>query len=518
MLLDREGFRVGVENAASFAGYDIESVLGQGGMGTVYLARHPRLPRLVALKLLNREVSADPEIRRRFEQEGDVVARLDHPGIVGIYDRGTSDGHLWIAMQYIQGSDVSKLDPRSITADHALRIISDTAAALDHAHAHGVLHRDVKPANILLAQPEAGRPERAVLTDFGIARLLDSATQLTATGTFTATLAYASPEQLSAEVVDHRADQYSLACTLFTLLAGQTPYASSNPGQVVASHLSQPVPRLKGFRSDLPPALDDVFARAMAKNRDERFGSCGEFAAVVGEVLRGGALAVAPSRVAPTVFNQEPGVGVGRPGIPGPHRGSSTPTPLQPVAPPRRKSRKPRVFAGMGLTMVAVVALVYTQRDALEIAINGWNEQFQEIADAFPGMLPASNGGDGWIGTKCTSGTYLGGRMLGIRCDNKSTGISYVFRKYATEAEATSQVFSSISDRSGDKTVSHPGLPTPLSISMRRWDGLASSSDLYTRFPGDSQRSKFVFVLTWANHSAEETLQQWWPHAPLGQG
>ncbi|WP_240772358.1 serine/threonine-protein kinase [Nocardia sp. CS682] len=293
----------------SFADYLIEGVLGRGGMGTVYLAQHPRLPRQVALKLLNREVSADPELRRRFEQEANVVARLDHPGIVGIHDRGTHDGHLWIAMQYIHGSDAARLTPREVPIDRALRIVAETGAALDYAHSRGVLHRDIKPANILLAAPDTGRAERAVLTDFGIARLLDSNTQLTSSGTFHATLAYASPEQLSGEKVDHRSDQYSLACTLFTLLAGHPPFAATNPGQVVAGHISKPVPRLSAVRPDAPPMLDEVIFRAMAKRPEERFGSCREFTSAAWEARHGrpapARTAVAPVRVAATAVNQQ---------------------------------------------------------------------------------------------------------------------------------------------------------------------------------------------------------------------
>ncbi|MFC9433423.1 serine/threonine-protein kinase [Nocardia sp. NPDC057030] len=289
----------------SFAGYLVEGVLGQGGMGTVYRARHPRLPRLVALKLLHRAVSEDEELRRRFELEANVVARLDHPGIVGVYDRGTQDGHLWISMQYIAGTDAARLDPRAAPAAHVVRIVADTADALDYAHSRGVLHRDIKPANILLAESNSGHGPRAILTDFGIARLLDADTKLTATGTFTATLAYASPEQLSGEQVDHRADQYSLACTLYTLLAGQTPYPATNPGQIVAGHITKPVPRLTERRPDLPASLDEVIGRAMAKQRHERFVSCSEFAEAAQAALSGRAV-VAGYRTAPTVFNTRP--------------------------------------------------------------------------------------------------------------------------------------------------------------------------------------------------------------------
>ncbi|MFI1912121.1 protein kinase [Nocardia sp. NPDC020380] len=261
----------------SFAGYLIEDVLGRGGMGTVYLARHPRLPRQVAIKLLNREVSADPELRARFEREATVIARLDHPCIVAVQDRGIDNGQLWLAMQYIHGTDLSRLDFRTLAVERALRIIGEIAAALDYAHSRGVLHRDVKPANILLAAPEAGRAERAVLTDFGIARLLASTTHLTSTGTFAATLAYASPEQLSGEQVDHRSDQYSLACTLYTLLAGHPPFDAPDPGRVVAGHLTKPVPPLQ--RPDIPSKFEAALVRAMAKQPGERFAGCGEFAA-----------------------------------------------------------------------------------------------------------------------------------------------------------------------------------------------------------------------------------------------
>ncbi|WP_324191924.1 serine/threonine-protein kinase [Nocardia brasiliensis] len=288
----------------TFADYLVDGVLGQGGMGTVYRARHPRLPRLVALKLLHRAISEDPELRRRFEQEANVVARLEHPGIVGIYDRGTQDGHLWISMQYVAGTDAARMNPRASTPAQIVRLVAETADALDYAHSRGVLHRDIKPANILLAEPDSGRGPRAILTDFGIARQLDSDTKLTATGTFTATLAYASPEQLSGETIDHRADQYSLACTLFTLLAGQTPFPATNPGQIIAGHLAKPVPRLSEGRRDLPAALDEVIGRAMAKQRHERFATCSEFAHAAAAALH--RPAVPAARLSPTVHNARP--------------------------------------------------------------------------------------------------------------------------------------------------------------------------------------------------------------------
>ncbi|MFC4125454.1 serine/threonine-protein kinase [Nocardia rhizosphaerae] len=261
-----------------FAGYTIRRVLGHGGMGVVYLARHPRLPRLTALKLLSRELSADEEIRRRFEREADLVAQLEHPNIVNVYDRGTDDDQLWISMQFVAGTDVATADVNVLTPGRAVQIVAETATALDFAHAGGVLHRDVKPANILLAKPPIGRPERVVLTDFGIAAVRDSETTLSSAGTITATLAYAAPEHLSGAPLDHRADQYSLACTLFWMLTGSVPFAGPNPAAVIQAHLARPVPPLRSLRPGLPPTLDAVLARGTAKRPELRYDSCADFA------------------------------------------------------------------------------------------------------------------------------------------------------------------------------------------------------------------------------------------------
>ncbi|MEV6392395.1 serine/threonine-protein kinase [Nocardia xishanensis] len=282
-----------------FAGYVIERQLGRGGMGSVYLARHPRLPRRTALKLLNREMFADNEIRARFEREADLVARLDHPNIVTVYDRGVEDEQLWISMQYVDGSDAAEIDTSSFTPERAVRIVAETANALDYAHSMGILHRDVKPANILLAHPGASQ-ERIFLTDFGIARLRDDAVHLTRTGTFTATLTYASPEQLTGAPLDGRTDQYSLACTLYWLLAGVVPFESTNPTVVIQGHLQQPPPPLSSIRYGMPAALDGVLARALSKRAEERFRSCAEFAEAARLALGGVPMGASPGGAAMT--------------------------------------------------------------------------------------------------------------------------------------------------------------------------------------------------------------------------
>ncbi|MEV6767965.1 ADP-ribosylglycohydrolase family protein [Nocardia sp. NPDC051030] len=288
-----------------FAGYTIEREVGRGGMGSVYAARHPRLPKLTALKLLHPEMFGERETRLRFEREADVVAQLDHPNIISVYDRGAEGEQLWIAMQFVDGVDCASLE--SVAPERAVQIIVQTAAALDYAHGRGVLHRDVKPANILLTEAGAvGFTERALLSDFGIARVLAENSQLTRTGTLNATLAYASPEQLTAATLDHHSDQYSLACTLFRLLTGRGPFDAGNIATVMLGHIQSPPPAVNSLRPDLPRALNKVLDRGLAKNPLERFASCSEFAAAAREALTTPAIAVPPPLPPPPPVPVEP--------------------------------------------------------------------------------------------------------------------------------------------------------------------------------------------------------------------
>lgn len=264
-----------------FAGYTIESVLGTGGMGAVYLAKHPRLPRRDALKLLNPAFSNDPNFRTRFEREADLAAGLVHRNIVAVYDRGSVDGQLWISMQYVAGVDASvaaRAGDGSMTPHRVVHIISEVGAGLDYAHRAGLLHRDVKPANILLAAPDdPSEPEHVLLTDFGIAKSTTEEVQhLTGTGNLLATLAYASPEQIEARHLDHRVDIYALGCVLYELLTGSVPYPESSPFATMTAHLKNPIPKVTDAVPWLPPGLDAVVAKAMAKNPDERYNSCRE--------------------------------------------------------------------------------------------------------------------------------------------------------------------------------------------------------------------------------------------------
>lgn len=267
------------------AGYTIEKVLGEGGMGIVYRARHPTLPRSDALKVLRSDFSSDEQFRARFMREADLAATLDHANIVTVHDRGeTPDGHLWIAMQYVQGTDAdNELRGGRMTPARAVRIIGEVAKALDYAHRRKLLHRDLKPANFLLATDD----ERIFLADFGIARALDEAVGLTQTGTVMASVAYAAPETLSGgDGVDHRADIYSLGCSLFRLLTQKTPYSrSGGMAAMAAAHLSQPPPRVTELAPALPEAIDYVIARAMAKDPNQRYQTAGQFAADAAQAL-----------------------------------------------------------------------------------------------------------------------------------------------------------------------------------------------------------------------------------------
>lgn len=267
----------------TFAGFTIVRLLGAGGMGEVYLAKHPRLNRHDALKILPAAYSGDDGYRRRFEREADLAASLWHPHIVGIHDRGEFDGQLWLSMDYVDGTDASVLRrdryPSGMPRSEVAEIVTAIAAALDFAHQRGLLHRDVKPANILLTRPEFG-PRRILLADFGIARELRDATRLTATNMTLGTLSYAAPEQLAGESIDGRADQYALAGTAYHLLAGSAPFDDPSPAVVISRHLHAPVPPISSIRPDLA-GLDPVFARALAKDPAHRFATCAEFAAAL---------------------------------------------------------------------------------------------------------------------------------------------------------------------------------------------------------------------------------------------
>ena len=270
-----------LNNGDIFAGYTIQRLLGAGGMGEVYLVEHPRLPRLDALKILSASATDDEEFRARFNREAELAATLWHPHIVGVHDRGEFDGRLWISMDFVDGTDAGHMleqrYPSGLPYEDVVEIVTAVAEALDFAHERRLLHRDVKPANILVTVPSEGARRRVLLTDFGIARETDDMSGLTEANMAIGTVTYAAPEQLTSSSLDGRVDQYALAATTFHLLTGTPLFNNSNRAVVVGNHLHTPPPRLSERRPELA-YLDDVMARALAKDPDDRYPRCLDFA------------------------------------------------------------------------------------------------------------------------------------------------------------------------------------------------------------------------------------------------
>src|SRR5687768_8331650 len=255
------------------AGYRIEERVGRGGMGVVYRAEHLNLRRRAAIKIIAPDLAESEGFRERFTREARIAAALQHPNIVTVYDAGEVDGILYLAMQYIEGNDLAAVlrkDTR-LRPYRAIDVIRQVASALDAAHAEGLIHRDVKPANVLIE----GRT--AFLTDFGLTKRLDGAhTELTRAGDVVGTIHYVAPEQIEGGQVSARSDVYSLGCLLFHCLSGLVPFGRDTDVAVIYAHLAEEPPRLSEVRPELAGGLDAVIAKALDKSPDRRFPSCGD--------------------------------------------------------------------------------------------------------------------------------------------------------------------------------------------------------------------------------------------------
>lgn len=399
-----------VDPGEVIAGYVVESILGTGGMGTVYRVRHRTLPRSVALKVLQSQFSADPSVRARFDREADIVAGLKHSHIVDVYDRGESDGHLWIAMELVEGGNVAQIVEREgpLSLDRAVSVVEQVADALDYAHQHGILHRDVKPANFLVDRGRRG--EQIKLADFGIGAAQTEVGQHTQAGTVVGTLAYTAPEALLGNPIDHRSDIYSLACAAVVLLTGAPPFNTTISGQLMLAHISQNPPSVRVKRPDLSPEIDYVLGRAMAKNPAERYNSAGEFADALSAAARrmSGAAGMVPPQGGPganwqgtpsnpalaTGFNSSPGTVTGFPGpqgvppgsvppgtVPGMafHGGPSSPgMSAPPVAPKSRRKLIAGVSAAVVVLLVAAIggfALLGGGDASNQPALDAWSSR-----------------------------------------------------------------------------------------------------------------------------------------------
>src|SRR5580693_5822006 len=260
--------------------YVLEEQIGHGGMAVVFRARDDQLGRPVALKIMAPSVASDPEFRERFVRESKAAAAVDDPHIIPVFEAGEAAGVLFIAMRYVADGDVRSLLAREgpLSVDRASAILVSVASALDAAHAAGLVHRDVKPGNMLM-DVRKGRPDHVYLADFGLTKATSGAVTLTGTGKFLGTADYAAPEQIRGRRVDGRADQYALACAAVEMLTGETPFPFDNVMAVLTAHMSKAPPRLSARRHGLPAELDAVLGRALAKSPGDRYGSCGDFTA-----------------------------------------------------------------------------------------------------------------------------------------------------------------------------------------------------------------------------------------------
>src|SRR5918996_351759 len=344
-----------------FAGYRIEGLIGRGGMGVVYRATQLALDRRVALKLVAPELAADGEFRERFKRESRLAASIDHPNVITIHEAGEADGQLYISMRYIEGTDLGALIARegSLDPGRAARVVAQVAAALDAAHASGLVHRDIKPANVLVERRDG--EERAYLTDFGLTKRSDARSELTRTGQWVGTIDYAAPEQVAGSSVDARADVYALGCVLYKALAGSAPFGGREDVAKLYAHVNEEPTPVTERRPEVPGALDEVLRRALAKSPEERFASAGDLGRAARAAAEGHAPAlaersVATGRAAPTVGSERPmePLSAAAPTLPA----EATPATARVASPGRRLVPWVAVAALSAAAIVAVVAIL----------------------------------------------------------------------------------------------------------------------------------------------------------------
>ncbi|OBK17190.1 serine/threonine-protein kinase [Mycobacterium asiaticum] len=318
----------------TFGKYTITGVLGKGGMGEVYEAYDNQIGRTVALKIIKSQYANDRKFRTRFERESHAAATLQEPHVIPIHGFGEIDGSLFIDMRLVRGKDLESLLVRApLDPPRAVAIVAQIAAALDAAHAEGLVHRDVKPQNILVTPADF-----AYLVDFGIAEVMGEHTRLTATDMRVGSWAYMAPERFAGTDITPAADVYSLACVLYEALTGQPPFPAETQGGLVAAHLSAPPPRPSLTNPRVPPALDEVIARGMAKEPDDRYGSAAALGRAAERALRSGVRTVTdPVDQAPT-------------------RGASWPPVQRPPMPPPQQQVYPQTFPPSGPQPVAEMA------------------------------------------------------------------------------------------------------------------------------------------------------------------
>jgi hypothetical protein len=417
-----------------FAGHRIESLAGRGGMGVVYRATHLALDLTVALKVIAPEYAEDPEFRERFKRESRLAASLDHPNVIPIRHAGEEDGLLYVTMRYVDGSDLGRAISRSdgLPPAAAVAIVADVAAALDAAHQRGLVHRDIKPGNILLE--ERGGAPRTYLTDFGLTRHQQGTARLTRTGQWMGTLDYVAPEQIRGADVDGRADFYSLGCVLYHAIAGDVPFPRDSEVAAIYAQLEDATPALAGAVEGVSAELDAVVQRATAKRPGDRYSSGAEFADDAKAALRAPAVPVAaaapPPPAAPAPAAAEGSEGF-RPPDPAATRTAAGAPPTRAAASPRR--RLPRALVpAVALAALAAVAV------AVLAGGGGGDDEPSSTSDSPPPIAAGGGGGGGGEGGASAGGAGTG-TLAAFRtradaiCTDMEAGVEDAFAQIETE-------------------------------------------------------------------------------------
>lgn len=512
-----------------FAGYVIERVLGTGSMGTVYVAWHPRLPRRDVLKVLPENHGAADKFGARFLREAELAARLDHPNIVAVHDRGIEHGRPWISMEFVDGIDVAGLLRRDgpMAPERVVHIVTEAARGLDEAHRSGILHRDVKPANILIEHREDGA-ERVLVADFGIASAAGDGTALTEVGTVVATLAYTAPESLADEHVDRRADVYALGCTLFEMLTGAPPFPRDSIGAVMRAQMSEPPPRATAPRPDLSPEIDAVIARALAKNPDNRYSSCGALAVATAAAFGipvDETVSVARMREMPALPAIQPTVA---------DRIAPKPQAQTPNRSRRRMWSAAAAAAALAL-VVAITGVAVSKRDSgeapdrpppdLDATGVTWG-RYSFVIEALPQLLPTTPTRVGHQGIRCAAIedgkrepdlTRMPEHIARIMCTGNGDPIHLVSIECTTNRTIVPLI-----------AVSEPGIEV---IKDERWERATGSGRMVWANSSDNPGStgptgtvalefdeptrNFCMVMVRGGSSGQDLFDRWWSDAPF---
>lgn len=341
-----------------FAGYTIEALAGRGGMGIVYRARQVRPSRLVALKVISPQLASESGFRERFEHESEIAASIEHSNVIPVYEVGEESELLFIAMRYVEGTDLGMLIATEgrLPPLRAVQILGELTAALDAAHERGLVHRDVKPANVLIAR-EGGR-EHVYLTDFGLAKLAEGRGQ-TRTGIFLGTIDYAAPEQFEGRRVDARTDVYACGCVLYHMLTGNVPFPREGEPAIMFAHISAEAPSARALVPSLPPELDAVIARAMAKDPNARYPSAGDLgrdaaAAVGGQHATLRERSVATGAAAPAAGPADATMAAGPADAIVPGRPAEARVPASAHQPGKRFTTRTAAIAGAAILVLAL--------------------------------------------------------------------------------------------------------------------------------------------------------------------